>query len=214
MKLQLKVCGMRQPENIREVASLQPDYLGFIFYPPSKRYVKDLDAAILDTLPQQIRRVGVFVNEDLETVAGLALKYRLYALQLHGSESVEYLETLRNNKDTAHLKLIKAFGIDAGFDFEQLVPYAGLADYFLFDTLTPLHGGSGKAFDWKILEKYTLDLPYFLSGGIGPESVAAIAGLHDPRLFALDVNSRFELEPGLKDVDKLIEFRKDLTTKL
>lgn len=214
MKHQLKICGMLHPENIAGVASLQPDYLGFIFFKGSKRYAAGLLPEVVQALPASIKRTGVFVNEDLETVLALVLKYGLNAVQLHGPESADYCKTLSDRfsqqesaKETGvALKVIKAFGIDETFDFHQLEAYKGAVDYFLFDTQTPDHGGSGKTFSWALLEKYTLDIPYFLSGGIGLESVNALKEIKDPRLLAIDVNSRFELEPGLKNINQLKEF--------
>lgn len=211
---QLKICGMLHPENIREVAALQPDYLGFIFYKGSKRYAGAVLPEILEALPENIKRTGVFVNETLETVLSLLLKYRLNALQLHGAESPEYCKALKlklNETGAQEVQLIKAFGVDDVFDFSQLHAYAGLVDYFLFDTQTPDHGGSGRQFDWQLLSKYTLDIPYFLSGGIGVENAEMLNGIVDQRLFAIDVNSKFEIEPGLKDLPKLREFKSKLS---
>ncbi|MCX2451532.1 phosphoribosylanthranilate isomerase [Pedobacter sp. PLR] len=228
----LKICGMLHPENIREVAALQPDYMGFIFFKGSKRYAGAVLPEVLDTLPENIKRTGVFVNETLDTVLHLVDKYSLNALQLHGAESPEYCKELKirlNHADTGitelkikaeaaepklkivGVQLIKAFGVNDDFDFSQLNPYVGMVDYFLFDTQTPDHGGSGRQFDWQLLQKYTLDVPYFLSGGIGVESAEILNGIVDPRLFAIDVNSKFEIEPGLKDLPKLKEFKSRLS---
>lgn len=211
---QLKICGMLHPENIREVAALQPDYLGFIFFKGSKRYAGEVLPEALAALPENIKRTGVFVNETLETVLSLVEKYQLNALQLHGVESPEYCSELkvRLSKMTAlaPVELIKAFGINEAFDFSRLNSYPDTVDYFLFDTQTPDHGGSGKQFDWQLLTKYTLDLPYFLSGGIGVESAEMLNSIVDHRLFAIDVNSKFEIEPGLKDLEKLKAFKSKL----
>ncbi|NQX39515.1 phosphoribosylanthranilate isomerase [Pedobacter steynii] len=210
---ELKVCGMLHPKNILEVAALQPDYLGFIFFKGSKRYAGELDPEVVKALPEQIQRTGVFVNEDSELVLELIHKYGLNAVQLHGAESPEYCRGIAQSIKAIQpeFKLIKSFGVNADFDFEQLEAYQEVADYFLFDTQTPDHGGSGKKFDWSLLDKYTLDVPYFLSGGIGPESAEALNAIRDPRLSAIDINSRFELEPGLKDAGKLIEFKNKLS---
>lgn len=209
----LKICGMLHPQNIAEVAALQPDYLGFIFFKGSKRYAGDLAPDVLKVLPESIQRTGVFVNEAAEVVLDLIEKYGLNAVQLHGGESPEYVGLLAQQVKARRpdFKIIKAFGIDVAFDFQQLQAYERKVDYFLFDTQTPDHGGSGKKFDWMLLEKYTLDVPYFLSGGIGPESAAVLNAITDPRLFAVDVNSRFELEPGLKNTPQLIEFKTKLS---
>lgn len=210
---ELKVCGMLHRENILEVVALQPDYLGFIFFKGSKRYAGELDPEVVKALPEQIRRTGVFVNEDSELVLELVHKYGLNAVQLHGAESPEYCRTIAQYVKAIQpeFKVIKAFGVDLDFDFQQLEAYLGAVDYFLFDTQTPDHGGSGKKFDWNLLDKYKLDVPYFLSGGIGPESVEALNGISDSRLLAIDINSRFELEPGLKDAGKLAEFKNKLS---
>lgn len=232
---QLKICGMLHPANIREVAALQPDYLGFIFFKGSKRFAGAVLPEVLEALPENIKRTGVFVNETLETVLSLVQKYQLNALQLHGAESPEYCSELSvrlNSRSglsaaaelnansaaaktettgaTEKVQLIKAFGVNEDFDFSRLNPYIGIVDYFLFDTQTPDHGGSGKQFDWQLLEKYTLDLPYFLSGGIGVESAEMLNSNLDHRLFAIDVNSKFEIEPGLKDLEKLKAFKSKL----
>ncbi|MBB2149112.1 phosphoribosylanthranilate isomerase [Pedobacter gandavensis] len=211
---QLKICGMLHPENIREVAALQPDYLGFIFFKGSKRYAGTVLPETLDALPENIKKTGVFVNETLEMVLSLVHKYNLNALQLHGAESPEFCQELKlklNTSGAQKVQLIKSFGVDEDFDFSQLNAYVGRVDYFLFDTQTPDHGGSGRQFDWQLLSKYTLETPYFLSGGIGLESAEMLNGIVDPRLFAIDVNSKFEIEPGLKDLSKLKEFKSKLT---
>jgi len=199
MKLQLKICGLKDPENILEVISLKPDYIGFIFYPESKRYVADLSPEFLHTLPSNVKKTGVFVNEQLNEVKRIVKAYDLNAIQLHGEESPEYCKLLSE----LNVEIIKAFGIDEGFDFSVLTAYLSVIDYYLFDTQTPKHGGSGKTFDWSLLQQYKLALPYFLSGGIGLESLEAIKSIDDHRLFAIDVNSRFELSPGIKDLNKL-----------
>jgi phosphoribosylanthranilate isomerase len=209
MKLRLKICGMKAPANVLEVAALQPDYMGFIFYKQSKRYAGGLSAELLMELSPGIKRTGVFVNESLSVVTNLVRQFGFSAVQLHGAETPEYCLELRQfiPQET---EIIKAVGIDENFDFAQLKAYENLVDYFLFDTQTPGHGGSGKAFNWSLLDRYELDKPYFLSGGIGPEHVEDIYGIKDKRLYAIDVNSRFELEPGLKQIDKLNDFKNKL----
>lgn len=201
---------MRDPGNIEEVASLEPDYMGFIFYEKSKRFVAELDPATLSTMPENIGRVGVFVNHDLKEVVQLAQMFSLNLLQLHGNESAAYVKELKQLLEGSPIKLMKAFGIDEKFDFAALNEYESEVDYFLFDTQTPDHGGSGKQFNWELLNGYTLDKPYFLSGGIGLESVEALKTIDDKRLFAIDVNSKFETEPGIKDISKLKEFKRQL----
>lgn len=202
--LKLKVCGMKFAANIAAVAGLQPDYLGFIFYDKSPRYISDVSAELIKYIPSEIKTVGVFVDEDLEIVKKKINLYQLKAVQLHGSEAPEYCAELKTNFN--NLEVIKAFGLDEDFDFSTLDAYKKVVDFFLFDTKTKAHGGSGKTFDWKILESYTLDKPYFLSGGIDLEHAEAISRIKDERLYALDINSRFETEPGVKDVERIKAF--------
>ncbi|MBE9601007.1 phosphoribosylanthranilate isomerase [Pedobacter sp. MC2016-24] len=206
MQAKLKICGMKVPENITEVAALEPDYLGFIFYKGSKRFVADLEPEFVKNLPAAIMKTGVFVNESLLEIVEMVNRYDLCAVQLHGEESPEFIEELKRHLGS-HVEMIKAFGMEEGFDFSQLSTYQHLVDYFLFDTKTPAHGGSGQLFDWALLSQYELQVPYFLSGGIDLNSTEALKKINDTRLYALDINSRFELEPGLKDIDKLIDFK-------
>lgn len=202
MKLKLKVCGMKQAANIAAVAELQPDYLGFIFYPKSPRFISEVSAELIKYIPSSIKTTGVFVDEELETVKTYIFKYNLKAVQLHGKESEEYCKEIK----LSGVEVIKAFGLKEGFDFTQLLNYLNAVDYFLFDTQTPQHGGSGKVFDWELLQNYTLNKPYFLSGGIDIDHAETIREINDPRLYAIDINSKFELEAGLKDVNKIKEF--------
>ena len=209
MALKLKICGMKEPGNIAGVVGLQPDYMGFIFYNGSKRFVGDLPFSILHEIPKGTKPTGVFVNEDLDTVIRLAEQYNLAALQLHGYESPDYLGQIKQAlPDT---EVIKAFGVNNNFDFNVLSTYTEVVDYFLFDTQTEGHGGSGKVFDWSLLARYTGNKPYFLSGGIGIEQAEALKEIDDNRLYAVDINSRFELEPGLKDLERLKEFKEILS---
>lgn len=209
--LKLKVCGMRLAANIAAVAELQPDYLGFIFYEQSPRLISDVSAELIKYIPSEIKTVGVFVNEELEKVKDKVNTLKLKAVQLHGSESPEYCAALKSAFGS--LEVIKAFGIDEDFDFSGLEAYLNVVDFFLFDTKTRAHGGSGKTFDWSVLDRYTDNKPYFLSGGIDLEHTGTIKNIHDERLYALDINSRFEIEPGLKDADKIKEFIKEMSTK-
>jgi len=202
MKLKIKVCGMKHAANIAAVADLHPNYLGFIFYDQSLRYISEVSAELIKYIPQEIKTVGVFVDEDLAAVKSLAAKHHLKAVQLHGKEDVAYCKEIKR----AGIEIVKAFGIHSDFDFSSLEAYEPVVDYFLFDTQTPAHGGSGKVFDWTLLEKYTLAKPYFLSGGIDLIHAEQIREINDERLYAVDLNSKFEVEPGLKDVEKLREF--------
>lgn len=206
MKLKIKVCGMKQAANIAAVADLHPDYLGFIFYEQSPRYVSEVSAELIKYVPNDIKTVGVFVNEDLEKVKALVFKHQLKAVQLHGKENVAYCQEMRKTG----VEVIKAFGIHPDFDFSLLEAYENAVDYFLFDTQTPVHGGSGKVFDWTLLKNYQSEKPYFLSGGIDLNHAEQIKVIKDERLYAIDVNSKFELMPGFKDVDKLKEFFKSI----
>jgi len=201
----LKICGMKVPVNIAEAIALQPDYLGFIFHPASKRFIADLDAAIVSNIPASIKTTGVFVNAALDTVKNAIELYQFKAVQLHGTESPAYCSALKGR-----VEVIKAFGVDDNFDFSILESYENAVDYFLFDTQTAEHGGSGKTFNWQLLENYTLLKPYFLSGGIGLENAADLKQISDKRLYAVDVNSRFEILPGLKNIMLLTQFKKSL----
>lgn len=206
MNLKLKICGMKQAANIAAVAELQPDYLGFIFYQKSPRFISEVSAELIKYVPSSIKTVGVFVNEDLNVVKQNIIKYNLKAIQLHGKEEATYCNELKSTG----VEIIKAFGIDETFDFAKLELYLSAVDYFLFDTQTPAHGGSGKVFNWKLLANYTYEKPYFLSGGIDLEHSIAIKKITDSRLYAIDVNSKFEVEPGLKDLGRLKEFLKEM----
>ena len=196
--MKIKVCGMKHPENIGAVAALQPDYMGFICYAPSPRYAAEVEAETLDTLPDTFYKTAVFVNEDAETIHKLIDNYNFDSIQLHGNESPEFCESFMDK-----VVVIKAFGIDKDFDFGQLEPYEVSVDYFLFDTKTEKHGGSGQAFDWSLLDKYKMDIPFFLSGGLSLENLEEVKAIKHPQFYGVDLNSKFEIEPGLKDINKL-----------
>lgn len=189
---------MKVPGNIKAIADLGPDYMGFIFYGKSPRYVGGLPAGELAALPASIIKTGVFVNEGIETVKQLINEYKLSAVQLHGTESPEYCAGLRKQ-----VTVLKAFGVDESFDFELLENYVDSVDYFLFDTKTAAHGGSGQVFDWAVLDKYKIQVPFFLSGGLSAENLAEVKQLKHLAFYGVDLNSRFEIEPGLKDEAKL-----------
>jgi phosphoribosylanthranilate isomerase len=192
--MKIKVCGMRDPANIDAVTALQHDYMGFIFYPQSPRYIGETEK----NLSKNIVKTGVFVNESIDKVHEVINKHDLDAVQLHGAESPEFCSTFQDR-----VKVIKAFGVDKDFDFHQLQQYTGSVDYFLFDTKTAKHGGSGQSFDWSLLELYKLDIPFFLSGGLSLENLEEVRAIKHPQFYGVDLNSRFEIEPGLKDVNKL-----------
>ena len=195
----IKICGMRDAANMREIAALKPDFFGLIFYPKSPRFVSFEQLEKLPLCPE-IRRVGVFVNADENEVLRVNQAAGLSLIQLHGDESPAFCERLQNHG----LQIIKAFAIDENFDGAILKNYETICDYFLFDTKTQDRGGSGKAFDWNILRRIESDKPFFLSGGIGAdnfnEAINACAGLP---LFALDINSRAESAPGIKSAEQL-----------
>lgn len=191
---------MRDPQNIEEVVRLTPDFIGFIFYPKSKRFVKeDLDKNILAEIPSQIKKVGVFVNENFEKILEIQRTYSLDFIQLHGQESVELCGKLKKEG----CKLIKVFSVDNNFDFSQLADFESVSDYFLFDTKGENYGGNGVAFDWNILKKYGSKNPFILSGGISLENLEKIREINLTFLHGIDVNSQFEVEPGLKEISKL-----------
>lgn len=195
---------MREAENIREVEALGINWMGLIFWPKSSRYVSEMP----DYLPQDVKRVGVFVNEDLDTVKKKADDYALNLIQLHGSESPDYVRALKAPSSINPLtsSIIKAFNIATADDFEQTKDYEGLVDYFLFDTKGPSVGGNGVQFDWDVLKDYHGKTPFLLSGGIGPDDAERIQAFHHPQCIGIDLNSRFELSPGLKDINKLKTF--------
>jgi phosphoribosylanthranilate isomerase len=196
--MKIKVCGLKYPKNIQSVAELVPDYMGFIFYDKTPRYVGNILADTISSLPQTVIKTAVFVNEDLVVINKLIDQYGFDAVQLHGNESPEFCAELKSKT-----KVMKAFGLNDDFDFEQLKPYADHVDFFLFDTKTPIHGGSGKTFDWALVDEYKLDVPFFLSGGISLENLEEVKKIKHPQFYGVDLNSRFEVEPGLKDIKKL-----------
>jgi phosphoribosylanthranilate isomerase len=193
--MEIKICGMKHQSNMNEVALLQPGYMGFICYPQSPRFMAD--ASFID-VPESIVKTGVFVNESAEKIRELIDTYNFDAIQLHGDENAEFCESFMDD-----VMVIKAFGIDKNFDFEQLKPYEVSIDYFLFDTKTDKHGGSGQTFDWSLLDNYKMDIPFFLSGGVSLENLEEIKAIKHPQFYGIDLNSKFELEPGLKDINKL-----------
>lgn len=200
--MKIKVCGMRDADNIRQLLALNPDYVGFIFYPPSLRYVGGDFPVEVSALVTGAKKVGVFVDADFDDMREIIFHHKLDAVQLHGKETPGECWLHRS----LGLTVIKAFAIDEQFDFSVLEPYVDAVDYFLFDTKTPQHGGSGVKFNWDILKNYNNAKPVFLSGGIGEDDVAAIRALTHLDIHAVDVNSRFEVSPGVKDVDKLKRF--------
>jgi phosphoribosylanthranilate isomerase len=198
--------------NIGEVAALQPDYLGFIFWEPSKRF---FDGSIPE-LDKTISKVGVFVDANIDEIISRTKRFSLNAIQLHGNESPEFCTKLKEQFEKQNIKIdiLKVFSIKDSFDFSQLGPFEKSADFFLFDTKGKLPGGNGYQFNWEVLKGYPSKKPYFLSGGIGPEELNSVLEFlqkeESKYCHAIDVNSKFEIAPGLKDIDKLNEFKNRL----
>ncbi len=197
--MQLKICGLKYPDNILEVAKHSPDYLGFIFYKKSKRYVGTDFKLPKEITNNPIKKVGVFVNETAEQVLQICQKYQLDFAQLHGNESEETLRQIKMN----HIGTIKVFHVDDSFDFRTMKPFLSFADMFLLDTKCPGYGGSGQKFNWKILDNYPFQKHFLLSGGIGPEDISTICQWNHTHLLGVDVNSQVEQAPGLKDLNKI-----------
>ena len=199
----IKVCGMRDADNIQAVEQLGIDWMGMIFWPKSSRFVTDVPSY----LPKQVRRVGVFVDASLEDIRQHVSDYQLDLIQLHGKETPAFAEALKP------LSVIKAFNIADAEDLKQTKAYEGIVDYFLFDTKGKVVGGNGEKFDWSVLSSYHGETPFLLSGGIGPDDVEAIKSFRHPKCIGIDLNSRFETEPGMKDIGALREFLSELNIK-
>lgn len=201
---------MRDAQNIREVESVLADaqftdvWMGFIFWPQSKRYCAEKPAY----LPSACKRVGVFVNAELDEIVKRAIEFDLTHIQLHGDENRQYLMFLRQALAAAghRCEIVKAMSLKEPSDIVKCEPYVGFTDAFLFDTPTPGRGGSGNSFDWSLLAGYSYMTPFILSGGIGPDSIEALRQFDHPCWEGIDLNSKFEIEPGLKDVQKLRRF--------
>lgn len=226
----IKVCGMRDAKNIWDVEALGIDMIGFIFWPKSSRFVQMISshAGIIPDYSQErltrvakaedkqaqpthgrVKRVGVFVDEMPQTIITYVYNYELDYIQLHGSEEPVLIDNLRRTlvPDIApHVKFIKAFGINSEEDLKQCEAFEGRADMFLFDTRTPLKGGSGVKFDWSVLQAYHGNTPFLISGGIGPDDAERVKAFRHPMFAGIDLNSRFETAPAMKDVEKLRKF--------
>tara|TARA_B110000902_G_scaffold240035_1_gene289215 strand:+ start:3711 stop:4325 length:615 start_codon:yes stop_codon:yes gene_type:complete len=201
--MKLKICGMRYEDNIRAIATIEPDYLGFIFFEGSSRHVSES----IPTVPASIKKVGVFVNASYDAIVEKINTYGLQAVQLHGEETPEFCRSLQ----AVNIEIIKVFSIKNEFNFEVLTPYETVCDFFLFDTKGPLAGGNGYQFDWSVLEKYPSSKPYFLSGGIGLENLNQLQEFKNSPAatycHAVDVNSQFEMAPAKKDKKLLEKFK-------
>ena len=200
--LHIKVCGMRDHGNIADLVALAPNYLGFIFFPGSSRFLgKDFQ---MPEIPHSIKKTGVFVNEELELVSEKVRQYGLNAVQLHGEETPAYCEDLK--KDLTQIEVIKAFRIREELNTAQIQSYAGPCDTFLFDTKGKLYGGTGKKFNWDLLKNYEGETPFFLSGGLGPDDLPLLQAFAHPAWKGIDLNSGFETAPAFKDIEKLKTF--------
>lgn len=241
----VKVCGMREPENIRDVAALGVDWIGFIFYPKSPRYVsqirsragiipdysvfmkheelssKEMSSKELSSketssketsskeMMRQVKRVGVFVDDMPQNIVTRAVNYELDIIQLHGSESVIMIDNLRSTLAPSirkGIKFMKALSISTAEDILRYKEYEGHVDYFIFDTQTPLVGGSGNHFDWNMLDAYDGNTPFILSGGVGPDDAERVLSIRHPMFAGIDLNSQFETAPAVKNVDALKAF--------
>ena len=206
---------MRDADNIRDISALGVDMIGLIFYPPSPRYVQQFSSGagiIPDYAPDMGKtplRVGVYVDDMPQNIVTRVYNYKLDYIQLHGNEPRETLENLRATIDPdikPKIKIIKAISVSSAEDIKKYKEYVGAADLFLFDTKCKTVGGSGEQFDWQVLQAYDGDVPFLLSGGIGPDDAERIKNFHHPKCIGIDLNSKFEIEPALKDVEKLKQF--------
>ena len=199
--MKIKVCGMRETENIHRLVKLKPDYIGFIFYSKSPRFVFENTP----NLPGDIKKTGVFVNSEIEFIKKTIIKHELKCVQLHGEETPEFCKLVKS----LNVEVIKAINILDKYDFKELIPYQMFCNYFLFDTKGKKPGGNGYGFNWKILKDYNLDKPFFLSGGISTNHIQKIKKLVKTNLpvYAIDINSKFESKPGHKKIETIREFK-------
>jgi len=205
--MKLKVCGLRHPNNINDIHDLNIDFMGFIFYDKSSRNVEFTDDVIKTIVDLKAKKVGVFVKENINEIIRLKSLLGLNYIQLHGNESVEFCKKIQG-----HSKIIKVFKVDDSFDFNQCQAF-DFADYFLFETKGKLAGGNGIKFNWQILNKYQMNVPFFLSGGIGIHEIKDLKKIRLPKLEVIDVNSGFEIEEGLKNVELIKQFKDELPSR-
>lgn len=214
---------MRNPENISSLIALKPNFIGFIFYHKSKRFITDFPKV---KFPSEIKKVGVFVNEPFKNVIDIVNNYQLDVVQLHGDETPQFCDTLINTfrefggyekkhdselvSESYKLEIIKAFSVDETFNFEETKPYENYCSYFLFDTKGKHYGGNGVKFNWEILNKYKGRIPFLLSGGISKNDVDEIKKIHHIAFKGVDINSGFEIEPGLKNIEEIKKFKNSL----
>ncbi|MEX2513676.1 MAG: phosphoribosylanthranilate isomerase [Cyclobacteriaceae bacterium] len=210
----IKVCGMADPDNIRGLLDLGIiDWVGMIFYPPSKRYLPSFGFPPEDYLSINIPKVGVFVNAELKNIAEKVKLYGLQKVQLHGDESVDFVKEV---KDQLGVEVIKVFRVGAHWDWKVLLPYENWVDRFLFDTDGPTYGGTGSRFNWEILKDYKLNKPFLLSGGIDKDSIAALMECYrkTPAMEGIDINSKFEFQPGKKNLEMINQFASQIKAAL
>jgi len=198
---------MRDPENISGIVAASPDFIGFIFYPKSKRFAGfEPSVEVLSVVPDSVKKVGVFVDETPEKVLEIYRNWELDVVQLHGHETPDYCRQIQNSG----IKVFKAFSVDESFEFASLDAYSEVCDYFLFDTKGQLPGGTGQKFNWQLLENYPGNVTFLLSGGIGPDDLEAVLNFSHPQLFGIDINSGFETSPGMKDIERVRVFISEL----
>ncbi|TAG58659.1 MAG: phosphoribosylanthranilate isomerase [Runella slithyformis] len=199
--MKLKVCGMRDADNLAALVELKPEFIGFIFYDKSPRFVGDMDEAVARAVPKSIKKVGVFVNATPEYVVRMTKKYELQFAQLHGQETPDFCRQLKMRG----VNIIKAFAIDESFNFTSLNNFKPHTDFFLFDTKGAQPGGNGEVFDWNLLRRYDNDKPFFLSGGLSLQNIDLVSELEGMKVYGLDINSKFETAPAQKDIEKIAE---------
>ncbi|ALO16359.1 N-(5'-phosphoribosyl)anthranilate isomerase [Salinivirga cyanobacteriivorans] len=207
--MKVKVCGLNSLENIKALPLEDIDFLGFIFYPKSPRNVTIVPDRSFMQLTSTHSRTGVFVNAPVSLIIRNVFAYGLNTVQLHGNESPDICKELKEQS----LVVIKAFSVSHKFDFQTVEQYESVVDYFLFDTPTKAYGGSGHQFDWSVLKGYNGHVPFFLSGGIGPDDAAQIKAFYHKKFAGIDLNSRFEVRPGVKDSLQLMKFLKEVKSK-
>jgi phosphoribosylanthranilate isomerase len=212
--MKLKVCGMRESANLQSLIALEPDFIGFIFYNKSKRFVSDFPQV---EIPLYIKKVGVFVNETAENILEIVKNHNLDYVQLHGDETPAFCSKLAKNEEvnagfleSFQLGVIKAFSVDEDFDFSIIEEFEQYCDYFIFDTKGENYGGNGVKFNWEILKNYKGNTPFLLSGGISKIDSTEINKINYKTFVGIDVNSGFELKPGLKNIEDIKEFKQNL----
>lgn len=198
--IKVKVCGMREAANLAELVQIKPDFIGFIFYDKSPRFVGEaLDENAMRAIPKSIKKVGVFVNSNPDYILRNVKKYDLQFVQLHGNETPDFCRNLKMRG----VNVIRAFSVDDNFNFTSLNNYKPHCDFFLFDAKGENAGGNGVVFDWNVLKRYDNDKPFFLSGGLSLDNIGQVAELSGMKIYGVDINSKFEIEPALKDIPKI-----------